>query len=79
MVVHEVCASKEFLKVVVADVKGNGKSDGRPQGVPTPNPVPEPKHVGFINAKCLHLGSIGGQRYKVFGYGFRLGGRGKEL
>lgn len=68
MTVGEVGAVEKLLEVVEADTEGDGKANGRPERVASADPVPEGEHVGFVDAKVAHLGSVRGQCHEVLRY-----------
>ena len=78
MVVHEVCAGEQLLKVVEPDVERDGHADGGPQGIPAAHPVPEFEHVALVDAEVAHLGRVGRQRHEVLGDGGGVLGRLQE-
>lgn len=65
MIVHLVGAAQKLLKVIVADVDGDRKTDGGPERITAANPVPELEHVLGINTEVRDGLGVGRQRNKV--------------
>ncbi len=69
MTIHEVGTVQKLLEVFKANIQCNRQADRGPQRVPSADPVPKGEHVLLINAKVLHLRSVGGQGDEVLGNG----------
>src|SRR6266404_8761965 len=51
VLVHVVCAAKEFFEIIVANDECDRQTYGTPERIPSADPVPEAKHVILGNTE----------------------------
>ena len=67
MLIHRMCAGKEFFKSVHADCERDGKPYSRPERVSPAHPIPKCKHVFRIDAKLFYFPRIRREGNKMAG------------